>query len=239
MIREKIACLILIVIFTISFTSCKKEENTERVIEYSTVQDASGITYRTVKIGDQWWMAENLRAKHFRNGDFIPLISGEGSNEAWANLIAPGRTFALDSLKGFLYNYAVIVDERGIAPEGWRVPTDEDWKKLETYIGMTQSETNSTGWRGTNEAELLASENSLGWGSGILFGKDEFGFNAVPAGCRIHDGRRNLSGKVGFWWTNSMEGDEVWYRYMDSDENRIFRHHIFKEYGMCIRCIKE
>jgi uncharacterized protein (TIGR02145 family) len=148
-------------------------------------------------------------------------------------------TYALDSTKGFLYNYDAVMDPRGIAPEGWRIPTDEDWKKLEAYIGMSENEVAKTAWRGTEEAALLASKNSVGWGPGSLFGMDEYGFNARPGGVRIHDGRRNLTGEVAFWWTTTPKDSLVWYRYMDSNESRIFRQYTYPTYGMSIRCIKE
>ncbi|MFZ4785853.1 MAG: fibrobacter succinogenes major paralogous domain-containing protein, partial [Flavobacteriales bacterium] len=231
----------IMVLFSISalLFACSKDEEEPRVIERSTVTDIHGKVYKTVKIGDQWWMAENLQTRTFRNGDPLNLILGDAPNELWATEDTSACTYALDSTKGFLYNYDAVMDPRGIAPEGWRIPTDEDWKKLEAYIGMSESEVSKTAWRGTTEGELLASKNSLGWGQGSLFGKDEYGFNGQPGGVRIHDGRSNLTGEVALWWTSTPKDSLVWYRYMDSHETRVFRHYTYPTYGMSIRCIKE
>ena len=231
-------------LFMISFlmisvlTSCEEEEE-ERIIERGTITDNSGRVYKTVRIGNKWWMAENLSVKRFNNGEEIPFVDSQDPDALWANIEGAGMTFTLDSTKGFLYNYNCLIDDRGIAPEGWRVPTDEDWKDLEKEIGMSSSEINNTSWRGVDEAALLASKNSLGWSPGILFGTDEYGFDARAAGVRIFDGRRNLSGKVAFWWTLTENGEDVWYRYMDSDQTRIFRHYTHKNYAMAIRLVKD
>jgi uncharacterized protein (TIGR02145 family) len=232
--------LLMISVFVISiFVSCEEEEEEERVIERGTLTDNSGRVYRTVRVGNKWWMAENLSVKRFNNGDEIPFVSSQDPDNIWANVEGPGMTFTLDSTVGFLYNYDCLLDARGIAPEGWHIPTDDDWKNLEKEVGMSSSEINNTGWRGQNEAALLTSKNSLGWAPGVLFGTDEFGFDARSSGVRIFDGRRNLSGKVAFWWTLTENGDDVWYRYFDSDQTRIFRHYTHKNYAMAIRLVKD
>jgi uncharacterized protein (TIGR02145 family) len=232
------------IVFMMSFlmisvlTSCEEEEE-ERIIERGTLTDNSGRVYKTVRIGNRWWMAENLSVKRFNNGENIPFVDSQDADDLWANIEGAGMTYTLDSTKGFLYNYDCLIDSRGIAPEGWRIPTDDDWKDLEKEVGMSTSEINNTSWRGGDEAVLLASKNSLGWAPGVLFGIDEFGFDARPAGVRIFDGRRNLSGKVAFWWTLTENGDDAWYRYIDSDQTRIFRHYTHKNYAMAIRLVKD
>ena len=231
--------LLIVLSLSVAFTSCKEDENEERIIEKGSVTDSEGKVYQTVKIGNQWWMAENLAVKKFNNGEPIPYVDSQDPDADWASQTGAAFTFTLDSTKGFLYNYACLTDLRGIVPSGWRVPTDEDWKQLEKSIGMSSTEIDATAWRGDNEAILLASKNSLGWVSGVLFGKDEYGFNAQAAGVRIFDGRRNLSGKVAFWWTLSQNEDEAWYRYMDSDQIRIFRHYTHKNYAMGVRLVKD
>ncbi len=230
--------IIMIACMSVMLSSCKEEEE-ERIIERGEMTDNEGRVYRTVKIGNKWWMAENLAVKKFNTGEAITYVGSQDPDEDWANIEGAGYTFTLDSSKGFLYNYACLVDSRGIVPDGWRVPTDEDWKELERTIGMSASVIEATAWRGNEEAILLASKNSLGWSSGVLFGNDEFGFDARAAGVRIFDGQRNLSGKVAFWWTLSENGDEAWYRYMDSDQTRIFRHYTNKNYAMSVRLVKD
>ena len=222
----------------VSFTGCQDEETPVRVIETSTVTDVDGNVYKTVKIGNQWWMAENLAVTRFNDGTSIEFCSVTSLDTVWSSATEATYTSFNDGLSGFLYNYTVVESEKNIAPEGWHVPTDEDWKLLESEIGMTSSETESLGWRGTIEAEKLASQYSEGWSSEILFGTDEFGFNAKPGGCRLFNGETNMQADVAFWWTATTIGNEGWYRYIDANQTRIFRQHTYKGYGMSIRCVK-
>jgi uncharacterized protein (TIGR02145 family) len=226
----------------IALTSCDKEkqEEVERVIERSTVTDLEGNVYQTVKIGDQWWMAENLLTTKFNDGTDITLIPTSDPASDWSNNTNPCYTEINKELFGLLYNGAVINSEKNIAPDGWHVPTDEDWIKLEKEIGMSDGDLYATGWRGENEAIKLTTKYSIGWPEGrVLYGTDEYGFNAKPGGCRIFDGNTNISTNTAFWWTDTNSENELWYRYFDSNEKRIFRQHTYKGYGMSIRCVKD
>ena len=94
--------------------------------EYDTVTDIDGNVYQTVQIGDQFWMAENLKVTHYQNGDEIPcnVYNDDPSNAA---------------IYGRLYNWYAVDDERGICPEGWHVPSDDEadseWQILVDYLG--------------------------------------------------------------------------------------------------------
>ena len=223
----------------VSFTGCQEEGMPVRVIETSTVTDVDGNVYKTVKIGNQWWMAENLKATRFNDGSSLDFYDLNDANELWAGALNPSYTVINDSIFGYLYNFNAVESAKNIAPEGWHVPTDEDWKILEREIGMSVNESNSLGWRGANEAEKLVSKFSVGWPNGIaLFGNDEFGFNAKPAGVRLFNGQTNVQNNVAFWWTASAIGSEGCYRYIDASQTRIFRQHTYKGYGMSIRCVK-
>jgi uncharacterized protein (TIGR02145 family) len=227
------------IVVGVSFTGCQEEETPVRVIETSTVTDVDGNVYKTVKIGNQWWMAENLKVERFNDSSSVAFISVNSLNSDWQNLVEAAYTSLNDSQYGLLYNYAVVENTKNIAPDGWHVPTDEDWKILEKEIGMSAEETQSLGWRGNKEAEILTSLYSAGWPEGAaLFGTDEFGFNAKPGGCRVFNGEINLQGNTSFWWTSSTDGNEGWYRYIDANQTRIFRQHTYKGYGMSIRCVK-
>jgi uncharacterized protein (TIGR02145 family) len=218
---------------------CNDENETTRYIESSTVTDIDGHMYKTVKIGDQWWMAENLAVTHFNDGSPLDFYALTDADSLWANATSPSYTVINDSLFGYLYNFQVIESSKNIAPEGWHVPTDEDWKTLEREIGMSGDESDALGWRGTNQAEKLVIKYSRGWPEGSpLFGTDEYGFNAKPAGCRLFNGETNYQGNLTFWWTASALGNEGWYRYLDANQTRIFRQHTYKGYGMSIRCVK-
>lgn len=230
----------LLIFLAIAFSSCKEETKEEVIIERGTVTDIDGNVYNTVKIGDQWWMAENLKVSRFNDGTVIHVIDN-ANNEEWETTDLPSYSIINSGSSGYLYNGAVARSLKNVAPEGWHIPTDEEWRKMESYIGMISSEVNATGFRGEDEASLLASKNSTGWpAGGVLFGTDEFGFNAKPGGCRIVDGRINIFNTTAFWWAkDTLTNGKGWYRYIDLNESRIFRQTIYNEYGMSIRCVKD
>jgi uncharacterized protein (TIGR02145 family) len=228
-------------LLSLSIVGCETEETEEKkTLEYSTVTDIDGHVYKTVKIGDHWWMAENLRVSRFNDGTSLSYISINDSNAVWSSTSLPTFTYINDTLFGYLYNGAVIQSEKQIAPAGWHIPTDAEWKDLEAAIGMSSVEQSLTGWRGEKEAVFITSEYSAGWPEGVtLFGDNSSGFNALPSGCRIHDGRTNISSNTAFWWSSSIGSNGLYYRYIDAQEERIFRHSIYPSYGMSIRCIKD
>lgn len=111
-----------------------------------TVTDIDGNIYMVIKIGDQRWMAENLKVTHYRNGDSIPKVV---DNAAWAAL-ASGAYCEYDNdinkvvIYGRYYNGFAITDSRNITPAGWHIPADAEWKQLEMFLGMSQLEADAT-----------------------------------------------------------------------------------------------
>jgi uncharacterized protein (TIGR02145 family) len=222
--------------------ACQKNSPAEPLLEFGSVSDVEGNVYKTVKIGDQWWMAENLRVTKFADGAPLTFINRIGTDSLWSNLDSAAYTVINDTLFGYLYNFAAVSnDSHAIAPTGWHIATDEDWKLLESFLGMSEQEVNALGFRGVNEAEKLVSKYSVGWPEdGILFGSDKVGFNAKPGGCRLFNGIFSEQSNMAFWWTATPEGSgEAWYRYIDSNDKRIFRQHTYTRYGMSIRCVKD
>ncbi|MBX7052504.1 MAG: fibrobacter succinogenes major paralogous domain-containing protein [Flavobacteriales bacterium] len=226
------------------FTGCKKEEQKETIIERGTVNDIQGNTYNTVKIGNQWWMAENLRTTTFNDSTPILYIERtDGADEIWTQNTVPAYTYINDSISGLLYHSSVIANSKNIAPIGWHVATDEDWKKLEATIGMTADDIQQTGWRGQEEADLITAKYNIGWPANDqdngLYGLDKYGFDALPSGCRGIDGRTNIQNNTAFWWADTQSGAEHYYRYIDLQSKKIFRQLIHSNYGMSIRCVKD
>jgi uncharacterized protein (TIGR02145 family) len=188
--------------------------------ETGTMTDIDGNVYKTVKIGDQEWMAENLRVTRFSNGDSIPFAWGYQTWRTTSLLEKkPARAiYAYEAYTmnedttimgpfletfGFMYNHFVLTDERGVAPAGWKVPDEDDWKTLEKHAGMTEAEVDLefvaggfNGWRGTaeNVGVKLRSESELDWDYGVtanpmpIFGTNDYGFNWVPGSIRYADG---------------------------------------------------
>ncbi len=123
--------IIILCALAVVFTACNDEGEEEEPSDpnKSTVTDSDGNSYPTIKIGEQWWMAENLKSTSFSNGEDIPNLIASG---AWASTEAAGYcNFANDSANGevygHLYNYYSTVDGRNICPEGWHVPNDDEW----------------------------------------------------------------------------------------------------------------
>ena len=232
--------LITISLVALYFSACKKEEETALVLETGTVADIDGNVYKTVKIGNQWWMSENLRVKRFNDGSDLSYVGMFQEDSLWALSTASTYTYLNDTVYGCLYNQAAVQDARKLAPAGWHVPTDEDWKTLEKEIGMAAAETEKLAWRGTNEAELLLPAYSEGWPiSTIPFGNDKYKMKILPTGCKLFNGKSSIDGNVAFFWTSTLSGEEAWYRYFDYKKKTIFRQHTYAQYGMSIRCVKD
>jgi len=209
--------------------------------------DIDGNVYQTVEIGDQVWMAENLKVTHYRNGDAIP--TGH-SNSEWSNLYdtETGAYCVYDDNEanadtyGYLYNWYAVDDSRNIAPEGWHVPTDDEIKALEMYLGMSQSEADDTGYRGTNEGSKLAGNADL-WNSGALENNSEFGssgFTALPGGYRFSSGNYYYMGFFGYFWSSAeYDSYDAWTRGLIYDISDVYRYNGSKQYGFSVRCIRD
>lgn len=184
-------------------------------------------------------MAENLNVTHYRNGDAIPNVT---NNSDWHNLNT-GAYCAYDnnagniSTYGLLYNWYAVADSRELAPTGWHVPTDEEWKQLEMSLGMSDSEASDRGWRGTDEGSKLKSTN--GWHNGGN-GTNVSGFSALPGGYRIDNRAFYDVSYGGFWWS-STEGSygSAWNRYLSYNDSDVYRNYINRRVGFSVRCIRD
>jgi len=227
-----------------AIVSCKEDEPIEIVKESGTLTDIEGNVYNTIKIGNQWWMAENLKVKKFRNGTNLTSIqtSSDWSAMESAAYCAFDNNNQNIATYGLLYNWFAVADINQIAPEGWHVPTDDDWKELENYLGMSVSETDNFGWRGTNAGDQLKVEAPKGWTVyGSVWGDNSSGFTALAGACRLFDGRWAEPGlfATGFWWTGTeYSSSEAYYRYLDKKNSGIYRSHTYINYGFSIRCVK-
>ncbi len=245
------------------------------------VTDIDGNEYITVIIGDQEWIAENLRVTSYNNGDAIPtgLNNTEWSNTTdGAYAIFDHNHWAADGINspeemvaayGKLYNWFAVTDPRGLCPEGWSVPSHDDWTQLEQYIcnalGNSNCETKfpydntSKGWRGTTESNALKScrqINSPAGGdcdtsehprwiednySGLNnYGFDGFGFSALPGGYRWSSGIFFNVGGNGTWWSSTKHSEaHAWYRTILSYYESVGRDYYFKSIGRNVRCFRE
>jgi uncharacterized protein (TIGR02145 family) len=222
-------------------SGCKKKSDPETEKETGTVTDRQGNVYNTVKIGDQWWMAENLKVKVYNDSTPIVEVKATQADTAWANKNI-GAFCLIDERFGLHYNWFAINDLKKLAPEGWHIPNDDEWKILEMAIGMAQKEVEKTSWRGTNECEkLLQLPPQNGWPEkSVPYGNNESGFAALPGGCRLFNGSRGEVSFAAYWWSSTQKGtSEAWYRSIHYDHKTIFRYYADKNYGLTIRCVKD
>lgn len=200
----------------------------------SSVMNVGDQEYKFVKIGTQLWMAENLKITCFSNGDPIPLIvidedwKEAGKNEQpaccnYLNEIEYGHDY------GLLYNWYAITDKRGLAPEGWHVPTDEEWQILVDYLGGEEvageklKETGEDYWETPNIAT------------------NESGFNARAGGNRRSFDGYYSEGETGAYYWSLTENDEgyVWSRVLGYVQTAINRSDCTKAMGLSVRLVHD
>jgi len=208
-------------------------------VQGNTVTDVDGNVYKTVKIGDQWWMAENLKVTQYNDRTPINHVTG---NSAWTST-SGGAYCSYDNndaniaTYGLLYNW-YAVDTKKLAPAGWHVPSDAEWKQLEMYLGMTQSQANATGWRGTDQGYQMKSTS--GWNSNGN-GSNSSGFSALPGGFRYYyNGAFYHVGSSGFWWSATVYSSvSAWYRELRYSDSGVYRNGDGKQDGFSVRCVRD
>lgn len=238
--RKTVLILIVMSLNILLTFNCNKKNPTESREE--TLTDIDGNTYQTVKIGSQWWMAENLRVTRYRNGDPIPNVT---DNTDWANLTT-GAYCNYDNNEsnvatyGRLYNWYAVDDSRSIAPAGWHVPTDEEWKELEMFLGMSRSEADDWGDRGTDEGGRLKEIGTAHWNGPNTGATNESGFSALPGGYRSYDGSFNYLGKGAYFWSSTQDNSgNAWSRGLSYDYSVVYRLNYYKQDGFSVRLIRD
>lgn len=236
------AMLLLVAFLAALVIGCDDDDNSAGPDNSNTVTDIDGNVYQTIQIGDQIWMAENLRVMHYRNGDSIPNVTDA---TAWGNLTAGGWSIYNHDLDyvadyGFLYNWYAVDDSRDIAPVGWHVPSDSEWMALEMYLGMSEAQAGGSGWRGTDEGGKLRETGADHWNAPNTGATDEFGFDARPGGMRHMNGLFQAIGTDDYFWTSSTIGpDQGWLRSLCYSNTLIYRENNNWRYGLSVRCVKD
>ena len=196
----------------------------------STVTDVEGNVYRTVTIGTQVWMAENLKTTKYRDGSAIENCIDP---QAWIKLEKGAYCSYRNDDKnvavyGRLYNWFAVNDKRNIAPEGWHIPTEKEWNTLIKYLGgsskagLKLKEAGTAHWQAPNE--------------GVT---NESGFTTLPAGSLNFQGKFISMGRYGYFWSSGASADNGWYFDMNNNNNEVYSGGIFKMSGFSIRCIKD
>jgi len=236
----------LIIFVGLAMSSCDKEEENDPAVEnptngkttavfnsnktYGTMTDQDGNVYKTITIGTQTWMAENLRTTKFRDGSAIPNVT---DGTAWGALITAAycnyentNNDVEIATYGRLYNWYAVADSRNIAPAGWHVPSDAEWTTLTTYLGGRSvaggkmKETGTTHWESPNTGAT-----------------NESGFTALPAGDRS-DYFEEL-GYFANWWSFEASVSDGYGRYLVHDYAACDWGDYNKEFGLSVRLLKD
>ena len=225
-----------------------QETFTTPVIEGTGVftDSRDGKVYKTVNIGDQWWMSENLA--------WLPLVSlpsadsnttpyyyvydYEGSNVAEAKASANYSTY------GVLYNWPAALTA---CPTGWHLPSDSEWRTLENYLIA-----NGYNYDGTTTGNKIAKSlaTDYGWESSTSKGgvgntdypayRNKSGFSALPGGYRSYEGAFYLIGAYGYWWSSTeASAPNVWSRFLQYENAYVTRGNYHGRFGYSVRCIRD
>jgi uncharacterized protein (TIGR02145 family) len=211
-----------------------------RIANESTVKDIEGNVYKTVQIGRQVWMAENLKTKTFNNGSPIQLVT---DNKDWNNMTTPAYCWlnndesTYKNKYGALYNW-YTVNTKNLCPSGWHVSTDNDWQELEKYLIETEKQqftgkilASNFGWVSSNSPTSVGSEMLPEY-------RNKSGFTALPGGFRAV-GFGNPIDIGGYWWTSKEESvSHAWFKMIINYLGTVEEVARPKYYGCSVRCVK-
>lgn len=212
------------------------------------VTDIDGNTYPTVKICDQTWMAKNLDVARYRNGDPIPQVTDPTQ---WANLTTGAWCWynndsaTYGSVYGRLYNWYAVNDPRGLAPQGWHVPSDGEWNKLVKCLDANADIVCIDCIANTIAGNALKEVGTEHWISPNLNATNTSEFSGLPGGNRDWSGAflyvdNNKIGSYGFWWTStSASSDKAINFELHHNNSSVPRYRNFKTYAYSIRCVKD
>ena len=196
-------------------------------IIYGSVTDVEGNVYKTVQIGNQTWMAKNLKTTKYKDGTPIPLVT---DNELWGSLVSPAYCWfnndtSFKDIYGALYN-GFAVSTGNLCPTGWHVPINTEWTSIFDYLGCLNEcggmlkETGTTHWIGPNSDAT-----------------NESGFTALPGSYRTVNGFDTRFGQNALWWTSTEDIQTAWCYYADGGGFHITNE--TKKLGCSVRCLMD
>lgn len=236
--------ILLPCLFTL-LLNCKKESDKPLILT-----DIDGNVYRTVILGNQTWMAENLRVTRYRNGDSIGTTFP--ANKDVSQEINPkyqwvyGGNEKYAATYGRLYTWFAATDDRCLCPDGWHVPSDSEWTILENHLIA-----NGYNYDGTTEGNKIAKAlaSDTGWTRSSrpgAIGNSDFdnyrnitGFSAIPGGFHYRYGAFDYMGVIGFYWSSTENNNGGWHRLFYYDNAYVTRGDYGKLYGFAVRCVKD
>jgi uncharacterized protein (TIGR02145 family) len=199
--------------------------------------DQDGNVYKTIVVGTQEWMAENLRARTYRNGVAIPLVTDQTQ---WAANYNNGTALPMmcwynnDSATyacpyGRLYNWYAVTSSNNVCPTGWHVPTDAEWTTLTTFLGG-----------GNVAGGKMKSTGTQYWASPNTAADNSSGFSGLPGGFRDSNGPFGTIGASGGWWSSSEDNTiYAWNRNLGYTNGLASRNFKLKSHGFSVRCLRD
>ena len=190
------------------------------------IVDIDGNAYQTILIGEQLWMAENLKVTHYNGGDEITHITNDedwGSDDEGQYAIYDNDPSNAE-IYGNLYNWAVVYDNRGVCPDDFHMPSDEEWTILIDYLGG-----NGVAGRKMKETGIIH------WNSPNTGATNESGFTALPAGYYSYT--NEFMGMYGYFWSNSTNGINVSFWQLAYNNSNAYNGQASKTFAMSVRCI--
>ena len=207
---------------------------------YDAVKDIDGNLYKAIKIGNQVWLAENLKVTHYNDGTAIPNVI---DSVAWTNLTTGAycnydNDASYVATYGRLYNWYVASSSK-LAPKGWHVPTNEDWNTL--YLAAYNAYCN--GDDGSTVGCVLKTPGTTDWAYPNFYSNNKSGFTALPAGGRFTDGHIGTFDdlhKAGAWWSTSEAEGRAFIKFVLSERTDFMMNYInLKTGGVSIRLVKD
>lgn len=204
-----------------------------------TIIDADGNTYKTAQIDGKIWMAENLNVSRYRNGDSIRFaktaeewLAAHAKKEgAWCYY---GNDPKNGKIYGKLYNWYAVNDPRGLAPQGWHVPADQEWEALAKAVGGASVAGSKL------KAKGVAEYGTGLWRLPNYEAEDAVGFAGLPGGTRNSLGAFNFMGIYGSFWTSTDYSEGyAWYRTLYCNASPLDRFGNSKVCGYSVRCMKD
>jgi uncharacterized protein (TIGR02145 family) len=224
--KENSSLILILAIFTLFYTGCKKDPKPP-----VPVTDIEGNSYKTIKIGDQLWMSENLRSTHFNDGADIPLTKDD---DVWRKMTSAGYCWYSNDEATYKVPYGAIYNGFTVAsgklcPAGWHVPVIEEWRALRDFLGDS-----------TKAGGKIKESGTAHWLSPNKGGDNRTGFTALPAGIRYFEGSfASVLSFSGMWSASEVSDEEQWYAALYYAEAGFITDHRNKKYGLSVRCLKD
>jgi uncharacterized protein (TIGR02145 family) len=188
--------------------------------------------YPLIEIGNQGWMQINLNEDKFRNGDPIPEVrdtaewrkASENQEPAWCYY----NNDEANAKYGKLYNWYAVNDRRGLAPEGWHIPTDAEWTTLTDFLG------------GDSIAGVKMKSTEGWYDNGFGTGTNSSGFSGLPGGCRDYFGTFDVIGKSGYCWSSTeYSTGSAWGLGLYYGIGNVYSYYDGKGEGLSVRCLRD